>query len=70
MKTIDSPWATDPAILAELTHAIDNAVRGVRDPDAMRRAAERMDRMREEMRHRTGTVAIAIDLLHESRDES
>jgi len=70
MATIDSMRATDPAIMAELTHAIDNAVKGVRDPEAMRQAAERMDRMREEMRQRTGEVSIAVDLLRESRDES
>jgi hypothetical protein len=70
MKTIESPSITDPVILAELSHGIDNAVKGVRDFDAMRRAAERMDGMREEMRQRTGTVAIVVDLLRESRDEA
>ena len=34
----------------EVQAAIDRALEGVRDPDSMRQAAERMDRMREEMR--------------------
>jgi len=70
MKTLESPSATNPAGLAELSHAIDNAVKGVRDPEAMRRASARMDRIREEMGARTGLVSIAVDLLRESRDES
>ncbi len=70
MKTIEPPLAIDPALTAQLSHAIDNAMNGIRDTEAMRRAAERMDRMREEMRERTGVVAIAVDLLRESRDES
>ena len=36
----------------EVEAAIDRALEGVRDPGSMRRAAERMDRMREEMRAR------------------
>jgi hypothetical protein len=70
MKTVDLPPPTDPVVIAELTHAIENVVRGIRDPEAMRRAAERMDRMREEMRQRTGQVSVAVELLRESRDEA
>jgi hypothetical protein len=38
----------------EVQAAVDRVLNGVRDPEAMRRAAERMDRMREEMRQRVG----------------
>ncbi len=53
----------------EVQAAIDRALEGVRDPDSMRRAAERMDRMREEMRARVGNVNLAVPLIREIRDE-
>ena len=53
----------------EVQAAIDRALKGVRDPDSMRRAAERMDRMREEMRVRVGNVNLAVPLICEIRDE-
>ena len=37
---------------------------------AMKRACERMDRMREEMRKRVGEVEVAVSLIRESRDET
>lgn len=57
------------AELTELQETLDRARRGVRDPEAMRKAAERMDRMREEMRERVGIVDLAVPLIRESRDE-
>ena len=53
----------------EVQAAIDRALEGVRDPDSMRQAAERMDRMREEMRARVGDVNLAVPLIREIRDE-
>jgi hypothetical protein len=35
----------------------------------MRKAAEEMDREREELSKRVGTVAVAVDLIREARDE-
>jgi hypothetical protein len=67
MSTIENPAAitVDPEVQA----AIDRVPKGVRDPDAMRRAAERMDRMREEMRQRVGNVDLAVPLIRETRDQ-
>jgi hypothetical protein len=53
----------------EVQAAIDRALEGGRDPGSMRRAAERMDRMREEMRARVGNVNLAVPLIRETRDE-
>ena len=53
----------------EVQAAIDRVLEGVRDPDSMRQAAERMDRMREEMRARVGNVNLAVPLVRETRDE-
>jgi hypothetical protein len=51
----------------QLGEAIERLVRGERDPDAMRAACERMDKMREELRARIGTVDVAVDLIREAR---
>ncbi len=67
MATVEKPAVinVDPKVQA----AVDRALQGVRDPESMRQAAERMDRMREEMRARVGTVNLAVPLIRETRDE-
>ena len=60
---------TLPAGNHELNEAITRRMKGVRDPEAARKACERMDRMREEIRRRVGTVEIAIDFIRELRDQ-
>jgi hypothetical protein len=67
MATIEKTVSiiVDPEVQA----AIDRVLKGVRDPEAMRQAAERMDRMREEMRQRVGNVDLAVPLIRETRDE-
>lgn len=57
-----------PEIMAELQEAADRAARGIRDPEAMREACERMDRMREELRQKYGEMSVAVDLIREVRD--
>ena len=69
MNRTETESSIPPEIMAELQVAIDNAIKGVRDPERMRKAAERMDRMREEMRQRVGEVDVAVDLIREGRDE-
>jgi hypothetical protein len=59
-----------PEFVSELQVAVDRLIKGVRDPEAMEKASERMDRMREEMRKRVGQVEVAVDLIREARDES
>jgi hypothetical protein len=59
----------ETSIMAERQAAADRASKGIRDPEAMRRACERMDRSREEVRKRVGTLTIAVDLIRETRDE-
>jgi hypothetical protein len=44
-------------------------VKGIRDPEAARRACEEMDHAREQMRHDCGERNLAVDLIRESRDE-
>jgi hypothetical protein len=58
-----------PEDIAELEATIARAMRGIRDPEKMLKAAERMDRMREEMRQRVGVGEWAVQLIRESRDD-
>ena len=70
MKEIETPPDPPPAYLTELQEAVDRLVKRIRDPEAMRKACQRMDRMREEMRKRVGEVEVAVSLIRESRDDS
>jgi hypothetical protein len=63
------PITIPPELLAALQEAADNAARGIRDPEAMKRACDRMDRMREELRQRQGEMNVAVELVRETRDE-
>jgi len=53
----------------ELHEAIAQLTSGKRDPVAMRKAAERMDRGREELRGKIGTVDVAVDLIRDARNQ-
>lgn len=68
MSTIESN-VIPPEVLAELEEAVRYAMSGKRDPEVMRRACERMDRMREELRQTHGEMNIAVELIREARDE-
>lgn len=51
MPAIEKPATI--AVDSEVQAAVDRVLRGARDPEAMRRAAERVDRMREVRRIRS-----------------
>jgi predicted DNA-binding antitoxin AbrB/MazE fold protein len=53
----------------EIERATEIAMSNVRDPEVMRRAAERMDRLREQIYKREGLLNIAVPYLREARDE-
>jgi hypothetical protein len=57
-------------VLTDLKAAARYAASGVRGPDVMRQAAERMDRMREEARQKQGTLDVAAELIRQVRDEA
>jgi hypothetical protein len=67
MSTATTIEATSKAY-DELRQAIDRVMRGERDPQATRMACDRMDRMREELQARTGTVEVAVDLIRDARN--
>jgi hypothetical protein len=68
MATIEKPASIPPELMVELEQAIDRAVRGIRDPEAMRQACERMDRMREETFRKHGLLDIGVPAIRELRD--
>jgi hypothetical protein len=51
-----------------MQQATDNAVVGLRDPEAMRRASVEMDRIGEEVRRRHGVLDISVPSIRELRD--
>jgi len=66
MATAEKPPPTD--LDTEYEAAIERAMKGVRDPVAMERAAREMDEGREEIRSRLGELEIAVDLIRDARD--
>jgi len=55
-------------LVAELQEAADRAAQGIRDPDAMRQACERMNRIREEIYRKHGLLDIGVPVIRELRD--
>ena len=68
MKTIEAPPAIPSEVLASLQEAAERASKGVRDPEAMRLACERMDRMREETFRNHGLLDIGGPAVRQLRD--
>jgi len=54
--------------MAELEEAICRAASGVRDPEVMRKAAESMDRLREDIRRKHGILNIGVPAVRELHD--
>jgi hypothetical protein len=61
-----SPFTRE--IMAELQEGIERAMKGIRDPEAMRIACERMDRIREEVYRRNGLLDFAVPTIRALRD--
>jgi hypothetical protein len=68
MKAIQ-PTSGTPEVLADLEEAARYAASGVRDPEVMRRACQRMDVARENLRQEIGEVDVAVSLIREIRDQ-
>ena len=64
---VKSP-AIPPEVMAELQQAAESAAKGLRDPDTMLQAAQRMDRMREETFRKHGLLDIGGLAIRELRD--
>jgi len=65
-----APGAEDvpESLWEELERGLQATLRETRDPEDMRAAAERMDRLREQIYQREGLLDLAVPLLREIRD--
>jgi hypothetical protein len=70
MNTTETIPGIPEELKAELRQTLDDLVTGIRRPDKMKAACERMDRMREENRKLFGEQNIAVDLIRETRDHA
>ncbi len=66
MNTVETSISAD--VMAELQEAANQAVKGFRDPDAVRKACERMDAMREKNRQQLSTQDVGVEIIREMRD--
>jgi hypothetical protein len=64
------PTTIAPDLAAEFQEAVDDLAKGIRRPDIMQAACERMDRLREENRQLFGEQNIAVELIRQTRDEA
>ena len=69
MATVDKRPTIPAEILAEMHARAERAAQGIRDPEDARRACERMDRAREEMKRRIGETDLAVELVREARSQ-
>ena len=65
---MSTPQTIPEEVKAQLRETLDDLVKGIRRPDKMKAACERMDRMREENRKLFGAQNIAAGLIRETRD--
>jgi hypothetical protein len=68
-QTDNTCMSIDNYIMIELQEAAERAAKKVRDPAAMRRACQRLDAAREELRSRVGTLDVSVDLIRSGRDQ-
>jgi hypothetical protein len=68
MSTEASDTGIPPELLAAMEEAARNALSRTRDPERMRQACACMDRMREEVRRKHGTLDIGVPAIRELRD--
>jgi hypothetical protein len=70
MNTTETIPGIPEDVKAELRQTLEDLVKGIRRPDKMKAACQRMDRMREDNRRLFGEQLIAVDLIREARDRA
>ena len=68
MNTTETTPGIPPDLAAEFQEALDDLAKGIRRPEKMQAACERMDRLREENRRLLGEQNIAVELIRQTRD--
>jgi hypothetical protein len=57
-------------LAAEFQETVADLTKGIRRPEKMKAACERMDRLREENRRLFGEQNIAVELIRQTRDRA
>ncbi len=70
MNTNESIAGTPGELKAQLQQTLEDLVKGIRRPEKMKAACQRMDQMREENRKLFGEQNIAVELVRETRDRA
>ena len=59
-----------PELAVEFQEVLDDLAKGIRRPEKMQAACERMDRLREENRQLFGEQNLAVELVRQARNEA
>ncbi len=70
MNSTNTNSGISPNLAAEFQEAWDDLSKGIRRPDKMKAACERMDRLREENRQLFGEQNVAVKLVRQAREEA
>jgi hypothetical protein len=70
MNPTESVPGIPPDLAAQFQEALDDLARGIRRPEKIQAACERMDRLREENRRLFGEQNIAVELIRQARDQA
>lgn len=70
MNTSETTAVIPEEIKTQLRETLDDLSKGIRRPDKIKAACERMDRMREENRKLFGEQNIAVELIRQTRDQA
>jgi hypothetical protein len=70
MNTTEVTTGIPPDLAAEFRQAVDDLAKGIRRPEKVQAACERMDRLREENLRLFGEQNIAVELVRQARDEA
>jgi hypothetical protein len=68
MKITKTTAVIPPDLAVEFQEAVDDLAKGIRRPEKMQAACDRMDRLREENRRLFGEQNIAVELIRQTRD--
>jgi hypothetical protein len=68
MKTAENNLIS-PEVATQMQEAAENAVKGFKDPERIKRARASMDRIREEIRKEHGVLDIGVPAIRELRDQ-
>jgi hypothetical protein len=70
MSTTETVPGIPEEVKAQLRETLEDLVKGIRRPEKMKAACERIDRMREENRKLFGEQNASVDLIRETRDHT